>query len=127
MGPDFITITKKDWVQWEMLLNPLMELIREHMESGRPVIKPLEHKVDSQNPEDSPLITQIKAFLDQEVRPFVAMDGGDILFDRFERGVLYIHMRGACSGCPSSTITLKNGIEARIKEKIPEVISVMAV
>jgi Fe-S cluster biogenesis protein NfuA len=70
---------------------------------------------------------RIQAILDAEIRPAVAMDGGDITFDRFENGVVYLYMQGSCSGCPSSTATLKMGIERRLKEAIPEVVEVLSI
>ena len=77
--------------------------------------------------EEDELVTQIKELLDTRVRPSVAQDGGDILFHGFERGVVYLHMQGSCAGCPSSTATLKNGIENMLRHYIPEVIEVRPV
>lgn len=126
VGQDFITITKQDWVEWSMLAEPLTGLIQEHLESGEPVVISLE-SVDTESEEDTPLVKRIKGLLNTEIRPVVALDGGDILFNKFEDGILYIHMRGACAGCPSSTATLKGGIEVRMKEVFPEIQEVVAI
>ena len=140
IGHDFITITKEDWVEWEMLAEPLAGLLLEHFESGDPVLlqyeggdeKPFEGDAASPGGEtkiletDSPIVRQIKTILNEEIRPAVGMDGGDIIFHRYENNRIYIYMRGACAGCPSSTMTLKNGIEARFKELLPEVLEVIA-
>ena len=77
--------------------------------------------------DDDPIVCQIKELLDERIRPAVAMDGGDIVFDRFEDGVLYVRMQGACAGCPSSSATLKAGIENMLRHYVPEVIEVRAV
>ena len=81
----------------------------------------------SVNNDDDPLVIQIQELLDQRIRPAVAMDGGDIVFDRFEDGIVYVRMQGACSGCPSSSATLKSGIENLLRHYVPEVIEVKAV
>ena len=97
----------------------------EHLSTGQPVINQTEAKEKSEeNQDDCELSGQIKELLDERVRPMVAMDGGDIVFDRFEDGIVYLHMQGACSGCPSSTVTLKSGIENMLKHYIPEVVEV---
>ena len=77
--------------------------------------------------EDDPTVRQIKELIETRVRPAVAQDGGDIVFHGFERGVVYLHLRGACSGCPSSIVTLKNGIENLLKYYVPEVVEVRAI
>jgi Fe-S cluster biogenesis protein NfuA len=102
----------------------------EHFTAGRPVL--LEEATASEvdenvAEEDREIVAQIKELLDTRVRPAVAQDGGDILFQGFDRGVVYLHMRGACSGCPSSTATLKMGIENMLRHYIPEVIEVRPV
>lgn len=125
IGPQFVTITKQDWVDWDILADPLSKLLEEHIELNEPVILP-EVQSPSVDENDSPTVQQIKAVIDQEIRPAVAMDGGDIVFHSFDQGVVYIYMRGACSGCPSATLTLKQGIETRLKEAIPEINEVVA-
>ncbi len=128
IGPDFVTITKQDWVDWDVLAEPLAGLIREHLERGEPVYveRPATENNDD-NPNDTPVVKQIKKILNAEIRPVVAMDGGDIVFADYQEGILSIRMKGACSGCPSSTATLKQGIEVRMKELIPEIKEVISV
>lgn len=124
IGPNFVTVTKQDWVDWTVLADPLASLIGEHLERGEDVLLP-EAAID-QNSDESPAVQTIKHVLDKEIRPAVAMDGGDIVFNRYEDGIVYLYMQGACSGCPSSTMTLKQGIEARLKEVLPEIKEVVA-
>lgn len=126
VGPDFITVTKQDWVDWTLLAEPLTGLIQEHLDKGEPVVLKLQATLeDSAN--DTPMVKQIKQLLNTEIRPVVALDGGDIVFHKYENNILYIHMRGACAGCPSSTATLKDGIETRMKEAFPEIQEVVSV
>lgn len=126
LGEDFVTVTKQDWVDWDILATLLAGLLGEHVESGQPVVIKLEASLDeSQN--DSPVVKQIKRILQNEIKPVVALDGGDIVFSKYEDNKLYIHMRGACAGCPSSQATLKDGIEVRMKELIPEITEVISV
>ena len=128
LGPNFITLTKQDWVEWSQLADPLCELIKEHLENGEAVLNELpEESVSTVDPNDTPTVQNIKKLLDTEIRPAVAMDGGDIRFHKFEKGILYLEMQGACSGCPSSMITLKEGIETRLKREIPELLEVLQV
>jgi Fe-S cluster biogenesis protein NfuA len=128
IGPDFITVTKQDWVDWDVLAEPLSGLIREHFDLGQPVVvTPPAASEEAGNENDSPIVQQIKKILNNEIRPVVAMDGGDIVFADFKEGVLSIYMKGACSGCPSSTATLKQGIEVRMKELLPEIREVISV
>ena len=126
VGRDFLTVTKQDWVDWETLAEPLCSLIQEHLERGEPVV--LQAKATSPaSSDDSPVVQQIKRILDQEIRPAVAMDGGDITFAKYEDQVVYLHMQGSCAGCPSSTMTLKQGIETRLRSEIPEIREVVAI
>lgn len=128
IGPNFVTVTKQDWVDWDILAEPLSTLIQEHLVHNEGVLPegPITaDDVDDEN--DSPVVRQIKQILRTEIRPAVAMDGGDITFDRFQDGRVYLHMKGSCAGCPSSTYTLKEGIESRLKQSIPEVQEVVAV
>ncbi|AGH95236.1 NifU family protein [Pseudobdellovibrio exovorus] len=126
LGEDFVTVTKQDWVDWDILATPLAGLLGEHVESGQPVLLQLEASLD-ENQNDSDVVKQIKRILQNEIKPVVALDGGDIVFSKYEDHVLYIHMRGACAGCPSSQATLKDGIEVRMKELIPEIKEVVAI
>lgn len=127
IGPDFITVTKQDWVDWDVLAEPLAGLIREHLERGEPVHIELTPQLNDDNEMDSEIVKQIKRILNAEIRPVVALDGGDIVFAGYEKGILSLHMKGACAGCPSSTATLKEGIETRMKELLPEIQEVIAV
>ncbi len=128
-GRDFITITKNDTIEWEHVKPALLGVIMEHFQSGKPVM--LDNDLGSghaeHSGEDSVIVGQIKELLDSRVRPAVAQDGGDITFYGFERGVVYLQMQGACAGCPSSTMTLKMGIENLLRHYIPEVTEVRPV
>ncbi len=129
VGTHFVTVTKQDWVDWEVLADPLSDLIREHLQRGEGVLLPAatDAVTEADDANESPIVRQIKQILRDEIRPAVAMDGGDIVFDRFEEGRVYLHMQGSCSGCPSSELTLKEGIETRLRSAIPEILEVVAV
>lgn len=129
IGPNFVTVTKQDWVDWDVLAEPLSGLIKEHFQTGAPALYSAvaAETSDTDDSADSPIVRHIKQILRDEIRPAVAMDGGDIVFDRFEDGRVYLQMQGACSGCPSSALTLKEGIETRLKQAIPEVQEVVSV
>lgn len=126
LGEDFVTVTKQDWVDWDILATPLAGLLGEHVESGQPIVIKLEASLD-ESANDSDVVKQIKRIILNEIKPVVALDGGDIVFSKYEDNKLYIHMRGACAGCPSSQATLKDGIEVRMKELIPEITEVISV
>jgi Fe-S cluster biogenesis protein NfuA len=126
IGEDFVTVTKQDWVEWEVLANPLAGLLGEHIESGLPVMINLVAAND-ESENDSEIVKQIKRILQTVIKPVVALDGGDIVFAKYEDNNLYIHMRGACAGCPSSQATLKDGIEVRFKQLIPEIKEVISI
>ncbi len=129
-GNDFVTVTKSDDTDWDHIKPALLGAIMEHFQSGEPVIAG-DHTPASghaeHSGEDGPIVNQIKELLDSRVRPAVAQDGGDITFHGFDRGVVYLHMQGACAGCPSSTLTLKMGIENLLRHYIPEVTEVRPV
>ncbi|OUS22475.1 NifU family protein [Rhodobacterales bacterium 59_46_T64] len=129
-GTDFITVTKADAIDWDHIKPALLGAIMEHFQSGQPVMAS-DAKASSghaeHSGEDGEIVGQIKELLDTRVRPAVAQDGGDITFHGFERGVVYLHMQGACAGCPSSTLTLKMGIENLLRHYIPEVTEVRPV
>ena len=124
-GSDFITITKNKELDWQIMKPEILGAIMNHYNDGDSIIvKESTNKdknLSTDNSEESDIIKQIKELLDTRVRPAVAMDGGDIIYDRYEDGVVYLHMQGACSGCPSSTATLKMGIENMLKHYVPEV------
>ena len=128
LGGDFISVTKSDEKDWGHLKTEVLTTIMEHYVTGRPVINEESSKTESNtNEDDDEIVKQIRELIDTRVRPSVAQDGGDIIFHGFEDGIVKLEMHGACSGCPSSTITLKNGIENMLKHYVPEVESVEAV
>ncbi len=125
LGGDFVTVTKADIAEWQALRPQVLGAIMEHFVAGRPVIEGLGDAVDEDvSPEDQEIVDQIKELLDSRVRPAVASDGGDIVFRGYREGVVRLHMQGACSGCPSSSATLKHGIENMLRHYVPEVTSV---
>ncbi|PIB25658.1 iron transporter [Amylibacter kogurei] len=130
-GPDFVTVTKTDATEWDHIKPAILGAIMEHFQSGAPVMDGADSAAAGghadHSGEDSDIVDQIKELLDTRVRPAVAQDGGDITFHGFDRGVVYLHMQGACAGCPSSTITLKMGIENLLRHYIPEVTEVRPV
>jgi len=126
LGADFITVTRTDEVGWPVLKPRVLGAIMDHFVAGLPVIDSdggdlMEEDVD---PADQEIVDQIKELLDTRVRPAVAGDGGDIVFRGFRDGIVLLHMQGACSGCPSSTATLKHGIENMLRHYVPEVVAV---
>jgi Fe-S cluster biogenesis protein NfuA len=130
IGADFVTVTKQDWVDWETLAEPLAGLLGEHFERGEiAVVKSsaVGPRPSSADPNDTPVVAQIKDILNREIRPAVALDGGDITFHSFQDGVVSLILQGSCAGCPSSTMTLKQGIETRLRAAIPEVREVVSV
>lgn len=130
-GTDFVTVTKADAVEWDHIKPALLGAIMEHFQSGAAVMAGDMAQPNSGHAEhtgeDGEIVVQIKELLDSRVRPAVAQDGGDITFHGFERGIVYLHMQGACAGCPSSTLTLKMGIENLLRHYIPEVTEVRPV
>ena len=128
LGADFVTVTKRDDKEWYLLKPAVFGIIMEHFTAGRPVLLAgADTAADTDGEDDDEIVQQIKELLDTRVRPAVAQDGGDIVFRSFEDGVVYLHMQGACSGCPSSTATLKMGIENMLRHYIPEVVEVRPV
>ncbi len=123
-GSDFITITKDRSLEWQIMKPLILGSIMDHYNSGEETIVSDQQDKNSSlhsNEKDDDVVKQIKELLDTRVRPAVAMDGGDIIYDSFKDGIVYLHMQGACSGCPSSTATLKMGIENMLKHYVPEV------
>jgi Fe-S cluster biogenesis protein NfuA len=128
LGADFITVTKADDSEWHQLKPAVLAAVMEHFTAGRPVIIGApEGAAAGADEEEDEVVAQIKELLETRVRPAVAQDGGDITFEDFEDGIVYLHMQGSCSGCPSSTATLKAGIENMLRHYIPEVVEVRAV
>ncbi len=129
LGSDFITVTKSDDKDWDVMKPQILGAIMEHFQSGKAVIEG-EDAGPSEPAEEGKggaIGQQIKELIDTRVRPAVAQDGGDIVYKGFEDGIVYLHMQGACAGCPSSTATLKNGIENMLRHYIPEVTEVRAI
>lgn len=124
LGSDFITVTKKD-AEWHHLKPMILGAIMEHFTSGKPVMRgeasPASGHSRTDAEENEDIVAQIIELLDTRVRPAVAQDGGDIVFRGYEDGVVLVHLQGSCAGCPSSTMTLKNGIENMLKHYIPEI------
>ena len=123
---DFISVTKTENLDWEVLKPMILTSIMDHYASGKEIIEKNEVSDNLPKEEDTEVVKQIKELIDQRVRPAVAMDGGDISFCSFEDGVVTLQMKGACAGCPSSTATLKMGIENMLRHYIPEVVEVKA-
>ena len=126
LSSDFISVTKETDLEWNNLKPSILTGIMEHYSSGLPALKVEKEITVNDSPEDTEIVKQIKDLLETRVRPAVAMDGGDISFCSFEEGVVTLQMKGACAGCPSSTATLKMGIENMLRHYIPEVTEVKA-
>lgn len=128
IGSNFVTVTKGDEGEWDELNEAVMEALDGHLGANETVVTDAAIEARTRPSEGGTEVEgQIRAILDAEIRPAVMQDGGDILLDRFEGGVAYLHMQGSCSGCPSSTATLKMGIETRLRELIPDLVEVVAV
>ena len=128
-GNDFITVTKSGG-EWQHLKPALLGAIMEHFTSGAPILFAAGGEDDAHaahDGEDGEIVSQIKELLDTRVRPAVAQDGGDITFQGYEEGIVFLNMQGACAGCPSSTVTLKRGVENMLKHYIPEIVEVRQV
>jgi Fe-S cluster biogenesis protein NfuA len=132
-GSDFISVTKTDAEDWKHIKPAILGTIMEHFTHGRPVIEGSADEADDASygdgDADPEVVDQIKELIETRVRPAVAQDGGDIIFKGFDggAGVVYLHLQGSCAGCPSSTMTLKNGIENMLRHYVPEVNAVEAV
>jgi len=131
-GADFITVTRAEAApDWPALKPQVLSALMVHYSSDMPLL----HEAaageaalaEGDDPADSAIVAQIRDLIDTRVRPAVARDGGDIVYEGFREGVVYLHMQGSCSGCPSSTMTLKNGIETLLRHYVPEVTEVRAV
>lgn len=127
LGPDFLTVTKTPDSEWPHLKAPILAIVMDHFTSGAPILRGAAaaagHADTAYEGDAAQIVAEIKDLLDTRIRPAVAQDGGDILFERFEpdSGVLWLHMKGACAGCPSSTATLKSGVENLMRHYVPEV------
>ena len=132
ISKDFLTVTKNEGVDWESLKPSILSIILDFFSEGNEVTSNItEDKKSKQSinysEKDQEIVDKIMELLDERIKPAVAQDGGDISFVKLEEGVVFLELRGACSGCPSSTITLKSGIENMLKYYIPEIVSVEAV
>jgi Fe-S cluster biogenesis protein NfuA len=126
IGGNFVTVTKGEEGEWDVLNDSVMAILDAHLSADEPVVLgeiSSGHTVGA----DGTVEQQIRSILDSEIRPAVMQDGGDITLDRYEDGVAYVHMRGSCSGCPSSTATLRMGIESRLREVVPDLVEVVPV
>src|SRR5688572_23236578 len=134
-GRDFISVTAAPSVEWKDLKPQILSVLLDHFASGAPLFKPAgaggiavaPDEDYGEAPEDAEIVAQIRELIETRVRPAVAQDGGDIVYRGFQKGTVYLALHGACSGCPSSTMTLKQGIESLLKHYVPEVESVEAV
>ena len=133
LGSDFVTVTKAGDKTWQVLKPMVLGAVMDHFTSGAPVMETAEDESSDNDAEfnddsvDGELVSQIKELIDTRVRPAVAQDGGDIIYKGFKNGTVYLNMRGSCAGCPSSTATLKMGIENMLRHYVPEVLQVEAV
>ncbi|BAV63814.1 NifU family protein [Sphingobium cloacae] len=135
-GSDFISVTIAPGAEWSDAKPEVLSILLDHFSANMPLFAPgsaaditvpAQEEDFSDDPEDAEIVAQIRELIDTRVRPAVANDGGDIVYRGFDKGTVYLRMHGACSGCPSSTATLKNGIEQLLKHYVPEVTEVRAV
>ena len=134
-GRDFISVTAAPGVEWPSLKPEVLAILLDHFRANMPLfhaasagfsVPAADEELPLDDPADAEIVDQIKELIETRVRPAVANDGGDIIYRGFQKGVVYLQMQGACSGCPSSSATLKNGIEQLLKHYVPEVIEVRA-
>jgi Fe-S cluster biogenesis protein NfuA len=134
-GREFISITAAPGVEWPTLKPDVLGILLDHFSANMPLFHPpsagfyvpvADNELPLDDPADAEIVDQIKDLIETRVRPAVANDGGDIIYRGFQRGVVFLQMQGACSGCPSSSATLKNGIEQLLKHYVPEVTEVRA-
>jgi Fe-S cluster biogenesis protein NfuA len=133
-GRDFVSVTAAPGVDWRALKPDVLALLLDHFTAAMPLFRahagfsvPAEDAGFPDDPADAEIVEQIKELIDTRVRPAVANDGGDIVYRGFDKGKVYLRMQGACAGCPSSTATLKQGIEQLLRHYVPEVTEVRAV
>jgi Fe-S cluster biogenesis protein NfuA len=135
-GKDFVSVTAAAGIEWRQLKPDVLALLLDHFSANMPLFRPgnaggiavpSSEAMFAEDPEDADIVVQIRELIETRVRPAVANDGGDIIYRGFDKGKVYLQMQGACSGCPSSTATLKNGIEQLLKYYVPEVTEVRAV
>jgi len=127
LGKDFITVTKSDAKNWAAMKPPVLTAIMEHFTANKPIVTvavaPLGAEPSQQNDNvaDAEIIAKIRDLLDHKIRPAVAQDGGDITFQSYKDGVVYLNLKGSCAGCPSSSMTLKAGVENMLRHYVPEI------
>ena len=133
-GSDFVSVTAAPGSDWRMLKPDVLSVLLDHFSGDMPLFRAgsaagiaIDDEAPSDDPADADIVSQIKELIDTRVRPAVANDGGDIVYRGFQQGTVYLKMQGACAGCPSSTATLKQGIEQLLKYYVPEVTEVRAV
>lgn len=128
IAANFVTVTKSEKMDWQEVSGMIKSLIKGYVEEGRPLIKEMPQHISNTTPVEgeSEVVTKIKVVLDEYIRPAVEQDGGAIIFESFIDGVVKVQLQGSCSGCPSSTVTLKSGIENLLKRMVPEVTEVVA-
>lgn len=134
-GRDFVSVTAAPGVSWPDLKPDILAILLDHFSAAMPLFKPAtasfsvpsDEPVLTDDPADADIVAQIRELIDTRVRPAVANDGGDIVYRGFDKGKVFLQLQGACSGCPSSSATLKNGIEQLLKYYVPEVTEVRAV
>jgi Fe-S cluster biogenesis protein NfuA len=131
IGRNFVTVSKGETGDWELIHQNVMDTVTRHLEAGEPAVLKTEGTSagapTAHTSATGEIETKIRQILDEEIRPAVAMDGGDITFDKYLDGVVYLFLQGACSGCPSSTMTLKINIESRLRKAIPEIKEVVSI
>lgn len=128
IGQNFVTLTKTEGSTWEEIIPSVKSTLKAYLESGEPILlNQTEEEPAFEEGEEDEVIRKIKKLLDENIRPAVAMDGGDVVFDSFDEGTVKLRLQGSCSGCPSSTMTLKMGIEGLLTRMVPEVKTVEAV
>jgi Fe-S cluster biogenesis protein NfuA len=127
IGKNFVTVTKGDDGDWESLNRGVNDVLKDHLTQNLQIVDASTLTSGPTGQGDGDIENRIRAILDAEIRPAVAMDGGDITFEKYENGVVYLYLQGSCSGCPSSTATLKQGIEHRLKQAIPEIQEVVSI
>ena len=130
IGKNFVTVTKTDEGDWDVVHKTCSSALEQHLAKGEQILSEAAvagASTDAHKGGTTEIENKIRQILDNEIRPAVAMDGGDITFDKFENGTVYLYLQGSCAGCPSSTMTLKMGIETRLREAIPEVQEVVSV
>jgi Fe-S cluster biogenesis protein NfuA len=124
LASNFVTVTKRPEIEWTDIAQSVVDALKGCLEGGGPALGPAWQPAEQSG--EGEVVGRILRILEEEVRPAVAMDGGDIVFAGFRDGIVELYMQGSCSGCPSSTATLKHGIEARLRDEVPEVQGVVA-